>query len=306
MELKTEENTNKSTGLRLAGTDGEEIAKKEKAPETEVWDFSQGADTVRITSAESALKRTAKENKHVDSGNIIVKIMGIVIYAVAIAHSGLLCWIAYQGVGKMTTNLYKFQGTFTFLSLIILVDAIMVNILFERKISLFVVALLLPFLYPGMRTSHVKGSGGFGSIFSLIYFLSLCGFFAFFGNSYLHYGAVILLEDEGKRTIAIDALDEMTESGKTLGDILAKTVRIEQVGVEQDAAGNVMVGFAGSGMISLDQDTYIKGMTKSVPTELVFVKSSGSGTYELRRAALNGKELTERGITNYWKLIAEP
>lgn len=305
MELKTEENSSKPTGLRLAGADGEEALNKPKAPETDVWDFSQGADTVRITSAESALKRAAKENKYVDPADILIKVMGIVVYVAVILESAILCWTAYQGVGPLMTNLHKFSGLVSFLSLLIIIDAVLVNVLFEKKVSLIVLALTLPFLYPGLRTSHVKGSGGIGNMISLLYFFCLCGFIAFIGNSYLHYGAVLLIEDENSRSIAVNVLDQVTESGETLGDILSETIVIEQVGVQENA-GNVVVGFSGQGMLSLDQDVFIKGMTKSVPTELVFVKPSGGTTYELRKAVLNDKELTERGITNYWHLIAAP
>ena len=104
------------------------------------------------------------QRNDISGDNIILIIGKYAAHLSIILEIALIAWICSQGMSDVYMNLQKLQGVFSICTLVVIVDAVLVNILYGRKVSLIVWALLLPFVYPMQRNKYMSGSGGLGTL----------------------------------------------------------------------------------------------------------------------------------------------
>lgn len=307
MELRTNEQQKKMEsggkaggGLRLSGVDNDKMLRQAKASQQEDWDFSQDIEPVQIKVAESRRQRETLEKREMDVPKVLLMMSQVVLYGLLAAEIASLAYVTSLEPVSVISNAMTFKGLFSVCAIYFIIDAVLVNVFFESKLSLIFFAWLLPFLYPGMRHSHVKGKAGIGGFISVIYFLSLCGFIAFAGQQYRVYGGLLLEEDTTVRATASELLNQSWENGKTLGNIFDNRFSIEEVAVVQKG-NQVSVAFSGKGTINLQEDVFTKSMSGAIPTRMVFTKKDSDTKFTLSAVTVKGTELTERGVQNYWK-----
>lgn len=301
-DVKEENKKTNTTGLKLAGVDNEEMLRKAKESQTEVWDFSQDMEPVKITSAKSALKREVEEAREVQGSDVILRVSGALVYIMVVVEVLLLIWISTQGAISFMTNMNNFSFVFTLCSAVLLVDAIIVNLCFERKWSLIFIAWLLPFLYPAVRRSFVKNEAGFAVIVSVLYFLSICCFGMMVGSEYMRYGGILLVEDAECRTVAIQLLDHPWEDGQTLGDVFMEHMLIEDARIVVSGKQKEIV-IEGKGLLYPFENTFARGLNKNIPTSITFVQEESGTGYSIKRLILNEEEMSEKGIILYWETL---
>lgn len=292
-----------SKGLKLADVDNEKM-NGQAAGWKESWDFSEEIEPVRITAVDSALKREAGELKETNVANVFLLISQIILYALIVAEIAALAYISSKEPFSILNNMLTFKGLFQACTVYFIVDSILVNVLFERKISLIIFAWLLPFLYPWMRQSHVKGKGGIGGIVTLIYFLSLGAFIMAAGRQYMYYGGIMLEKDAAVRAAAAKLLEQIQENGETMGDLFYDHYSIDTVTAKKEGNQTVIV-FSGNGLFYLEQDTFVRNLNKTIPTQMTFVRSGNDIKYQLQAVNIDGVELSERGIKNYWQFMLQ-
>lgn len=305
MQLKdTEDNKNETQvgGLRLAGVDNDAMLKKAKESQSEVWDFSKDMEPITITSAKSAAKREVEENRQTNASDIFLRVGGVLVYMAVLAQILVLMWISTQGAASFITNMNNFSFVFSVGTGILVVDAILVNILFDKKTSLIPTAWLLSFLYPAMRRSFVKGSAGFATVVSVIYFLSICLFGAMVGREYMRYGGILLVEDTECRVAAVQVLDYQWENGETLGDVFMEHMQIENATMVV-ADKETQITIEGKGLLYPLENTMGRSLNKNIPTTITFVKVQSGTGYSVKSLVLNGEEMSESGIQLYWEFL---
>ena len=307
MELKNTEDTQqspKTSGLKLAGVDNDEMLRKAKESQTEVWDFSKDMEPITITSAKSAAKREVEESRETTVSDILLRVSGVLVYCVILAQVIMLMWISTQGAASFLTMMNNFSFVFSAGTVVLIIDAIFVNVFFERKWSLVLVAWLLPFLYPAMRRSFVKNQAGFATAFSVVYFLSICLFAAMIGREYMRYGGILMVEDTECRMEAVQVLDFPWDNGETLGDVFVEFMQIETASIVTTDK-EIAITIQGNGLLYPFENTFGRSLNKTIPTEITFVKSKLHTGYSVRKLVINGEEMSDMGISLYFEFLFE-
>lgn len=301
MELKKDEKP--TAGLKLAGVNEEELKKKTGISEMDAWDFSDEQDPYYVTSAKSKLNREAKENKEISAGDIILKTFQVIMWLAIAAESGAFMYIGMQENHLVLQNLSDMSWIFKVCGIILVLDAILVNVITDKNIMLVVVALVLPFLYPALRSAHVSKKNGIGVVISFLYFLSIVFMFGFYWNAHMFYGDILSMEDKAQQQIVVQAYNQPMENGKTLGEILKNDFDVENITLETGKIGYVLT-IQGNGNIYMKDDGFVNSLGNKNPSTLVF-SLSAKGGLTLTAAALNGVELSETGVINYWEMLTK-
>lgn len=307
MELKNTEDTTqdtKTSGLRLAGVDNEEMLRKAKESQTEVWDFSKDMEPITITSAKSAAKREVEEQRETTISDILLRVSGVLVYLAVLVQIITLIWISTQGAASFLTNVNNFSFVFSVGTGILIIDAILVNVLFEKKRSLIPIAWLLSFLYPAIRRDFVKNQAGFATIISVLYFLTIVLFGAMVGKEYMRYGGVLLVEDTECRIAAVQVLDYPWDNGETLGDVFREYMQIENASMVVSNS-ETEITIEGKGLLYPFENTFARNLNRTVPTKITFVKSKWDTGYSVRRLIINGDEMSEVGMKLYFQFLFE-
>lgn len=303
MELKlTDEEKKQETGsgLKLSGTSGVET-KKEDFQEANPWDFDKTQEPVVISSV-STTKNTGSVHGNDASGeNIVLTIGKYAVYLSFILNFAAYAWICTQNHSEVFVNALKFQGLFGLCSIIVILDAILVNILYERKISLIVWALIFPIVYPMQRNKHVSGSSGMGTACFLVSIIAGLGMFGFIMKTWSEYGSIIMIMDNETRAEAAAVMDQTTTDGQRIGDKIMRKVSVEDALVQKQG-NTTVVALAGYGSVTIDGDVFMDTGNSNIETQMAFVKQN-NGTYELRAVIVNGVELTSYGAQSYWNSV---
>lgn len=304
MELRfadDEKKENSESGLKLSETNHQQMEKEDNGVPNP-WDFNVESEPVVISSISSTVQTDTVETKKDQEGReLVLKIGMIVVYVCFILNIASIAWICTQETSSLMENQLKFQGLYTATTIICIVDAILVNILYERKISLVFVAWFLGFLYPVIRNKHVNGRSGMGGwccFGTLIAFLFLV---AYIFKGFSMYGNILVITDEETRTQAVALMDQTMEDGRRLGDKIMKNVRVEEAVIQKEGR-YTCVGLLGEGRVKIDGDAFMDTGTVSVETQLAFVKE-GNGEYQLQAVVLDGTEMTSYGAKSYWNSV---
>ena len=301
LKLSDEENKQESgSGLKLSGTSGVET-KKEDLGESNPWDFDKNQEPVVISSVSTTNNTSSVQRNDISGDNIILIIGKYAAHLSIILEIALIAWICSQGMSDVYMNLQKLQGVFSICTLVVIVDAVLVNILYGRKVSLIVWALLLPFVYPMQRNKYVSGSGGLGTLCCFGFLVAFLAFFAFIFKAVAGYGEIIKIADNETRTEAVAVMDQTAADGQRIGDKIMKKVYVKDALVQKQG-NTTVVALAGYGSVTIDGDVFMDTGNSNIETQMAFVKQN-NGTYELRAVILNGAELSSYGAQSYWNSV---
>ena len=303
MELKSGDSVEekKLSGLKLVTENEEEIKKKTDISDIETWDFSMGEDPYYVTQGKSKLQKEAKENRGVKPSDIIVKISKILMYVAVVVE---IIFLAMVCMGNGNTILYRltdYKYILYTVALVLFVDALLVNILFEFHLMLVLVAVVLPFFYPFLRSSIVDNKKGIGQITSLLYFLSICFTLGCLWTAHVNYGNLLTMEDRQLQEKLVNCMDMQIENGESLFEFLKKEMDDEEISFMNE--GDISyICVKGKGYVYLKDDGFVSRMKKDVPTTLTFQIMKGN-SLKLYSVTLKEDELTESGMKNYWNWV---
>lgn len=234
--------------------------------------------------------------------NTIVTISGIVLYALFALAVAALAWMSVmESPVNIHDNIKKVQPLFSFLSIYVIIDAIIVFVLNEKRISLIVFAVVLQPFYPIKRNKVVNGSGGIGALVTLAYFIGLIALMGSLYKGFSTYGSIIVIEDPSVRRSAVAMLDQPMDNGVTYGQLINEYMIIDDAAIEEKN-DQTLIALTGKGNVSLRDDGIYEVGTYNVDTALVFSKDL-SGNYNIVSVQLGNKKLTGAGAQGYWNAI---
>ena len=234
----------------------------------------------------------------------VVVVSGIILYVLFAIYIAAMIWVYTTHPIDMYANILKVRSITSLVSLYIIVDAFLVFFLYEKRASLFVFAFILSPFYPIRRNKVINGSGGIGTLFSLVFVISLGALIVKMMGSIGQYGGIMTSLDDNLRTEVKTMLEEPLETGETYGQALSQYFTITD-GVLTTEGGQSVLTLTGTGKISYRDDGVFQIEVSPIPTTMVFVKNSSGGTYKLQAAKLNDKPLTDFGAASLWKVIED-
>lgn len=304
MELKLhEEEKQESTGrLRLSGVEKPEHSDDE-ANDRNPWDFD-GQEPYQMTSISNMAVNSADYSSAIQSkntgNNIVLAIGKTALYVLFILDIIVIVWCCQQSKVDLYTNLLKWQWVGSICSIVGLIDAILVNVLYERKISLIVIAFFLSFLYPWRRAKFTNGNGGIGALIAVGMVVASVTLFASTYSAFTSYGNVVMEPDAEIRKSVAEVIDQPTEDGSTLGTKIGQNVTIQSADVRvQGNTTQVIIAGMGRHYVDTSNNALVEMNTKTIPTQLLFVKNGEQGTYQLSGAALDDKALSSQYLEFY-------
>lgn len=305
MELKLtndEENDKKTGGLRLPGASEQQgmgIQQEQENP----WDFDKPEEPIITRSISDGV--TAGSNLYsssVGDVHIVVKLGRIIVYACMLFMIISMIWVGTQPKINSYSNFMKFSPFYSVCEGLLVMDAILVNVLYERKISLVVWAWLLGFAYPIRRDKHVNGGSMWGGLTCVGLLMATVAFMANFMVAFTDYGATIMNEDEAIRTAVVAFMEHtVSDGGENFGSKLKRNLQIQNVDVETQGNQSVVV-VQGNGQYGANTDSFIDYTSKTVATQLAFVKDS-SGNYKLGAVMLGNIQLSNQNVNYYWNTL---
>ena len=289
--------------LKMAASEAAEWKQKSNVGDIEAWDYSKEDTPYYVTSAKSKLVREAKESRQITPSEVVLKIFHVLVYLALIGEMIALAFICIQNQSLILYNLSDLKWIWIGVAGVLLLDSVLVNLFFEMHPGLCVVAVVLPFLYPALRSNCVGGKHGIGTLTSFVYFLSLCFTLGCVWTAYVNYGNLLTMEDRTLQSRIINALDMQFGNGKNLGEFLKKKMDDEKISFQEDYSGSFL-RVEGKGEVYLQDDGFVNRMTKDVPTVLLFQIVDGR-TLKLSEVAIRDEELTEAGVKNYWEWVTK-
>lgn len=314
MELRfadDEGNNESERGLRLSEEiqNGNSLNLSEKqnnqggAERNNPWDRIEPLEPIVVSTIAAKPGTSEYQGSKSNRNDIILKISQIIMYVLFIAVIASMAWISTQPLSLIYINTQRIQGLLTLCWLVVIVDVILVNVLYDRKISLLLIVFFLAFLYPKKRNEHVNGSGGMGTVISLAYLIAMLVMFGCLYKGISFYGG-ILKADDATRVAAVAVMDQMSENGQSVGDIITDNMYIAQAAV-QEQGGKKIVVFSGEGQIYMQDGVFVQSTQKNIDTQIAFVKNINSNEYEIAAVLLNGTALTQFGAASYWHVLQE-
>lgn len=289
--------------LKMAASEAAEWKQKSNVGDIEAWDYSKEDTPYYVTSAKSKLVREAKESRQITPSEVVLKIFRVLVYLALIGEMIALAFICIQNQSLILYNLSDLKWIWIGVAGVLLLDSVLVNLFFEMHPGLCVVAVVLPFLYPALRSNCVGGKHGIGTLTSFVYFLSLCFTLGCVWTAYVNYGNLLTMEDRTLQSRIVNALDMQLGNGKNLGEFLKKKMDDEKISFQEDYSGSYL-RVEGKGEVYLQDDGFVNRMTKDVPTVLLFQIVDGR-TLKLSEVTIRDEELTEAGVKNYWEWVTK-
>lgn len=287
----------------MAASEAAEWKQKSNVGDIEAWDYSKEDTPYYVTSAKSKLVREAKESRQITPSEVVLKIFHVLVYLALIGEMIALAFICIQNQSLILYNLSDLKWIWIGVAGVLLLDSVLVNLFFEMHPGLCVVAVVLPFLYPALRSNCVGGKHGIGTLTSFVYFLSLCFTLGCVWTAYVNYGNLLIMEDRTLQSRIVNALDMQLGNGKNLGEFLKKKMDDEKISLQEDYSGSYL-RVEGKGEVYLQDDGFVNRMTKDVSTVLLFQIVDGR-TLKLSEVTIRDEELTEAGVKNYWEWVTK-
>lgn len=287
----------------MAASEAAEWKQKSNVGDIEAWDYSKEDTPYYVTSAKSKLVREAKESRQITPSEVVLKIFHVLVYLALIGEMIALAFICIQNQSLILYNLSDLKWIWIGVAGVLLLDSVLVNLFFEMHPGLCVVAVVLPFLYPALRSNCVGGKHGIGNLTSFVYFLSLCFTLGCVWTAYVNYGNLLTMEDRTLQSRIVNALDMQLGNGKNLGEFLKKKMDDEKISFQEDYSGSFL-RVEGKGEVYLQDDGFVNRMTKDVSTVLLFQIVDGR-TLKLSEVTIRDEELTEAGVKNYWEWVTK-
>lgn len=259
------------------------------------WDFKSENEPIVISSTNGPL---IFEDENAIEENAVLKISKIVLYITIAATICFYLFLATGNSADIVSKMYKWNMVPSFCNLIILIDAILVSVLYEKKVSLVIWAWFLPFLHPAKRNRHMKGYVGYAGWISFALGAACAAVIGVMLNGFFTYGQVALIEDDTIRHAAISVMEQPITPDVTLGDKLTTNAYILDVEAQNQSNMEVVV-FSVLGSTYIENNTFMLTGQQNIPTQLTFIKKSGASTYELNSVQLNNTKLSSYYLDYY-------
>lgn len=232
--------------------------------------------------------------------SIVIKVLGILL----LVMYGITAAVMFMNSGGLGIDAYsimqkKIAPVAGVLNLLIIADAFYVFFTYEKKASLLIMALLFQPLYIITRFKVVNGSGGFGTLASVVYILSIVGLMTGVVQDTVKYGGLIQLDDATRQEVSI-LYAQVDEGSGTYGDVIS-SILVPSGAEIVTQAGTAYLVIGGVGDISMQSGVFVQG-PRNVNTVLAFAKNPTNGSYRLAMVQLNNQPLTERDMQSFWKL----
>lgn len=293
MELKLSDEEN-VTGTKL--TDADKVSQKSAfGTGDNPWDYDKFKDLEDPGAFYSIHKPLRIDVPPDHEYSILPKISKIFMYIAVFLLIGVYVLMC---AGRHVDILFRIQEYKIFLAIgngILFMDAVIVNLLYERKLSLLILAWLFPFAYPLERNHHVDDRSGIGGICS---FALIAAFLATGVNvyhAYVQYGECCMSENETLRHGVEDIMEQETANGERQGAVLKRNYIIENV---QTNESGTVIQLEGYGQWYMSKMGYETSAGLDIPTVLVY-RQQLPGGYKLTEVALDGSILSGEDIAAY-------
>lgn len=294
LKLAGDDNNNQgSDGLRLSGgnDNGTESVEQQSNP----WDFDEPLEPIKISSTREVSPDEGTFSSR--NGNPVLKVTKILVYLAVIAEIAGIVWACTSDLKLFANNLMGMRAITSLVGFICIVDAILVNVLYEKKISLIIWAIFFAFLYPLKRNQHVTGNGGFGGMLSGLYIISFVVCIGITFNYVANFGNTYKIRDEATRNTILDFMDQRLDNGERYGKKLMSNYLVEDIGIDT-STGTTVIYVIGDGTVYLDADVFVETSSKTIPTQLGFTKGS-DGRYTLAAVILQDTQVNPRSVNYY-------
>lgn len=303
MELRlANDEERKAVGNRNGSIGTEEDYKSSEllGKEDNPWDFGMDEKPFEITTTLTAddvkASYTIEEPKSIKIGRILV-------YICFVLHMVAILWVSTRESIDLYYEAKKLQGIMGLFIIVYIVDAILVNAVYKKKISLCFIAWLLPFLYPMKRNKHVDGHGGLGTFCTLGMVCVTVFLCTAILKATRQYGEIIQIANEDTRYEAAALMDQKTDSGVRIGDkLLDNFIFTGGIYAEQDNEKALVLNAYGE--VTLENGVFVEyeGVIPTVPTQLGFIKGE-DGKYTFEIVKLDDKELIGGDARSYWRTV---
>lgn len=231
-------------------------------------------------------------------------IMGIVFW-VALLIPIIVCAIGFFS-SEMTYD--RFDRMFKIASYIFrfvcLVDALVYNIVEERRIRLIVVAVLLTLIYPFFRCSAYQGSSGKYWIWLIVFLLSMSG--AVLKTTQYQDANLPELSEQESRNI-INHFEQLPlENSKTMDSVISDSLKNIYYQIYEYTDGTYQVQVFGMGNVKPEGDAFQISSDYNNKTMLVFELPSTLDSYKLTSISVNDKRLNNIYKKNMWDIFLNP
>lgn len=289
-------------GLKLVSDDAPQKKEAVSYTETDRNDYRDLEEP--IVRVQPVYNAGVSEKRHM-SGNSMITVLGfcqILVYIVSIAIIGLYVYAIMQGKFNMYNTLMNMKIYIQLSGVVFLVDAIVVNIFYQKSISLIVFSIILSLFYPAKRDSVTGGKLGTVCTvgMTLAFVIIIVQFLVGAGK----YGTSVMTLRDNYSTEHAKEFMEQTGDGTSeeLGDLLSKNIQVDSITFKQDKGKDTVV-IEGMGEIYYMGDSLYQYNYKGVHTCLVFARDSVSQIYVLQDVDLNGTTLSKSLVDLYWENV---
>lgn len=246
---------------------------------------------------ERALSPTEKQKR--EQSARFLKVSEFIMYVFYIAMVVFLAVVSMKEQIDIIHSLHNLPVVLIILEAYIIFDAILVYNLGEKKMSLFIFAIFLGFLYPAHRR-HVLAGNGFGVVCSILVVFACIMLGVNLGRATSTYGKMLMLESEHTRHEVVALYEQIGDNGHHIGPYLTRkfTPETAEVNTEKDTTTLTM---SGNGRVYFD--SLGTKAEDTVDTKLVFTKTFEDPNYVLTTVFLNGIEVNDNMMKQYWNII---
>lgn len=289
--VNDEERESNSDGIRTTDASGQgaDIKKEQDDP----WDYYKPEEPVVVRSISSTVPSGSPVYESRGKGeNSVIKIGRIVVYICMLFTIVTGIWICTQPKVDIFYKILPLSPIYSFCGLLIIVDAVLVNILYEKKISLILWSLFFPVVYPAKRDKHVNGGSSIGTLCSWACFVGSIVLGVNLVSSILSYGSLVMNPSQEARTEGAAFLAAMQGTdGENWEQRLKRSMQIEDIQVEIQDSGTMIV-VSGHGKYGVEDDTMVNYGSNQIPTQIGFQKKK-DGSYEMVGIVINNRPLTD-------------
>lgn len=250
-----------------------------------------------------------------------LKISKAVTHVISILFILVFGYSSIQDIAEFHQYLLPALGVFLACGAVYTVDAVLVNRMYKKNVSLYVLSWVFNFLYPTVRTKYIKRRY---SIIAIGLAVLMIGTTVNFGCTYLAYSksfsATYIAKDKDEQQMIQYLLEQPSENNKRLGELLGDAFQATGVAAKRVANQDVIV-LIGQGLYDVDgnavlnkkggksskvdkkKSIFVRQDKCSVETQLVFIKNPKNDQYTLSSVKINEQQLLSAYVGAYWKMV---
>lgn len=232
---------------------------------------------------------------------MVMQISRLVVYLAAIGMIGVFLFLSLSEHVDIFANIMKYRSILTMLTILFIVDAIILNVMFEKNVILILFAWILNFIYPWKRDKTVH-EGITGKVLTIGIIAALIAMTGTFFAAFTTYGAgTLIMDDESSRHMVAECLEQEIYDGKMLGNALFDNFDIQKVQLNKTDK-DITIIFNGAGNVKANGESIAD---KALPTILTFKKETSEEHYKLVTAEVDDEELRANRLKDYERQILE-